>query len=599
MTSQISTLPYLNIAAYKFVTLEDLPERRQKLKQLALECQLKGTVLLSPEGINMFLAGKVEQLRRFLAEVCAEDAFAQLDVKESFSDSQPFTRLLIRIKREIISFNMEGIDPRTKSAPRVLAKELKQWLDEGREVIMFDTRNNYEVDVGTFDNAVPANVDHFREFPAAVEKLPEEWKDKTIVTFCTGGIRCEKAAPYMEQKGFNKVFQLEGGILKYFEECGNSHYQGDCFVFDKRVALDPNLAESSLTICYACQATLTEEDQKSPVYIPAVTCPHCFVSEEESRARQIAQHNQLIQDILDPLPGLLPYENTRPISVPQEYEHQNIVDFLAGVARFRTREEWEARLANNRIFYQDRPVDATRSVRAGERYECHEPGTVEPAINTNIQIIYEDDAVVVVNKPAPLPIHPCGRFNRHTLEWILNQVYDPIRVKPAHRIDANTSGIVVFSKSRAVAGRLQPGFEQGHFKKTYLARIQGQLPQTEMICDAPIASVPTVAGARIVSEDGQSAVTELRQMQTFADGTSLVECKPITGRTNQIRVHLWHLKCPIVGDPLYLAEQQLGKTQTVTVDEAPMCLHAWKLTFLHPVKNEPVHFEASPPTWAK
>ncbi len=231
----------VNIAAYHFATLTDLPEQRESFLALSKRLGLRGTIMLSEEGINLVVAGTREAIDELLVAVRSLPGLEDIEVKESFSDTQPFDKMLVKIKREIIAFGVEGIDPRTYTAPRITAQELKAWLDEGRSFVLLDTRNNFEVEAGTFDGAVPINVDNFRDFPKAVEALPEELRTQPIVTFCTGGIRCEKAAPYMERANFQEVYQLDGGILKYFEEIGGAHYHGSCFVFDQRTALDPTL----------------------------------------------------------------------------------------------------------------------------------------------------------------------------------------------------------------------------------------------------------------------------------------------------------------------------------------------------------------------
>ena len=267
---------FTNLSTYKFTPLDDLPVLRERLLGVCHAGGLKGTILLSPEGINVFVAGARENVDALLAEVRAVPGLADLAVKESESDTQPFNRMLVKIKKEIIAFGVEGIDPARRPTAKLPARTLKQWLDEGRPVTLLDARNDYEVRMGTFRGAVPAGIDHFRDFPKAVEKLPVEMKEQPIVMFCTGGIRCEKAGPYMELAGFQKVFQLDGGILKYFEECGGAHYDGECFVFDRRVGVDPALRETSSEMCFACQMPLTFEEQRHPHYIAGETCPHCF-----------------------------------------------------------------------------------------------------------------------------------------------------------------------------------------------------------------------------------------------------------------------------------------------------------------------------------
>lgn len=268
----------LNLSAYRFApfSAEELPALRERLLTLTRdELKLRGTILLSTEGINLFVAGPRAATDVLLGELRALPGLADLAPKESLSAEQPFNRMLVKIKKEIIAFGVEGIDPARAPSPRLEARELKRWLDEGRPVTLLDTRNDYEVKLGTFKNAVVPHIDHFRHFPEAVRRLPEELKKQPVVTFCTGGIRCEKAAPFLEREGFEQVFQLEGGILKYFEECGGAHYDGECFVFDRRVGVDPELRETDSVMCWACQMPLTAAEQKDPRYVPDISCPHC------------------------------------------------------------------------------------------------------------------------------------------------------------------------------------------------------------------------------------------------------------------------------------------------------------------------------------
>ena len=238
----------VNIAGYKFVLLDDLPARIAAVREVATAHALRGTVILAPEGINIFVAGTREGIDALLAYLHAVPEFADLVVKESLSTQQSFRRLFVKLKNEIIKLNRPDINPALSPAPRLSATTLRQWLDEGREVVLLDTRNQFEIDHGTFIGATSIGLDHFPRF---TERM-NDWvatdhtlKDKTIVTFCTGGIRCEKAAPLMIQNGFSKVYQLDGGILKYFEECGGAHYEGNCFVFDERIALDATLTTAA------------------------------------------------------------------------------------------------------------------------------------------------------------------------------------------------------------------------------------------------------------------------------------------------------------------------------------------------------------------
>jgi len=240
----------LNIAAYKFVAIEDGHELRERLLHKALELDLRGTVLIATEGINLFVAGAPESIGEFLATLRADARFADLEVKESWSLHQPFRRMLVKLKREIIRMDHPAIQPASGRAPGVEPRTLKRWLDQGHDddgkpVVVLDTRNAFEVDYGTFDNAIDWRITKFTEFPGAFKEHLEELKGKRVVSFCTGGIRCEKAAILMHEQGLPDVLQLEGGILKYFEEVGGAHYSGDCFVFDGREALAPDLSARS------------------------------------------------------------------------------------------------------------------------------------------------------------------------------------------------------------------------------------------------------------------------------------------------------------------------------------------------------------------
>ncbi len=270
-----------NISCYQFAALSELKALRERLLDQCRASELKGTILLSTEGINMFVAGMPEHVDALVATLHAIPGLAGLTPKYSESAEQPFRRMLVRIKKEIIAFGVEGIEPAKYTSRRLGAKVLKQWLDEGRPVILYDTRNNYEVKLGTFKGAVVAGIDSFRDFPAAVAKLPPEMKHAQVVSFCTGGIRCEKAAPFMEREGFEHVWQLDGGILKYFEECGNAHYEGELFVFDQRVSLDPGLQESDWSMCFACRAPLSVEEKIDHRYVENVSCPYCFKATEQ------------------------------------------------------------------------------------------------------------------------------------------------------------------------------------------------------------------------------------------------------------------------------------------------------------------------------
>jgi UPF0176 protein len=239
----------LNVAAYKFVALSQPAELRASIRSQAVAFDLKGTVLLAEEGINLMLSGAASSMYGFFDWLRGDARFADLQTNESESNTVPFGKLLVKVKREIVRMNQPTIRPQAQRAPAVDAKTLERWLhngrdDEGRTVVTLDTRNGFEVDHGRFHGAIDWRLTRFSEFPQAALAHRDELRDKTVVAYCTGGIRCEKAALFMLEAGITNVLQLDGGILQYFEQTGGSHFDGECFVFDERECLDGGLAIS-------------------------------------------------------------------------------------------------------------------------------------------------------------------------------------------------------------------------------------------------------------------------------------------------------------------------------------------------------------------
>ncbi len=238
----------LNVAAYRFVTVNEPAVLQHTLLTAANAVGLKGTILLATEGINLFLAGTTAVVEGFItAHLETDPRLKGLDFKRSYSIEVPFKRMKVRVRPEIVTFAQLGqprVNPALTPAPAVSAQQLKEWIDSGKELVILDTRNTFEFERGAFDGSEHLGNDNFRQFAQAIEKAPVEWHNKTVVTFCTGGIRCEKAAPFLIERGFKDVYQLQGGILRYFELVGKAHYTGDCFVFDERRALNDELATS-------------------------------------------------------------------------------------------------------------------------------------------------------------------------------------------------------------------------------------------------------------------------------------------------------------------------------------------------------------------
>ena len=265
----------VNIAGYRFADMPDRDELRQPFRDLCQELDLKGTILLAHEGINFFLAGSQTSIDSFVRRLEEDGRFIDIPLKVSYSDYQPFRRMNVRLKKEIISLGLDHIKPAEMTGEEITPTAFKQLLDAGEEVIVLDTRNEYECRIGTFENAFEMNIRSFRDFPKAVSEMDEDLKDKQVVMFCTGGIRCEKASVVMMDAGFSNVKQLKGGILGYFEEVGGDYWNGDCFVFDRRVAVNPELEETDVVQCFACREPLLLEEQSTGEYIIAQSCPYC------------------------------------------------------------------------------------------------------------------------------------------------------------------------------------------------------------------------------------------------------------------------------------------------------------------------------------
>jgi RluA family pseudouridine synthase len=309
----------------------------------------------------------------------------------------------------------------------------------------------------------------------------------------------------------------------------------------------------------------------------------------------------MIRRIITPLPGSQPHDHFKPLNIPGHCDGLTLMAALARMVGNVSIAEWQAEFEQSRVVcLQQRPVAATQIVRAGQRFQHLFPNVTEPEVNGAVEILHEDEALVVVNKPAPLPMHAGGRFYRNTLQHILNAAYYPQVMYPAHRLDANTTGLVLVARTRSMAGKLHSQFAQGRVEKVYLVRVPGQLPAGEFYCDAPISTGAGEQCSRTVDlEHGMKARTEFRVIGLLADGTNLIEACPLTGRTNQIRVHLWYLGFPVCGDPTYLPNKTLGHTQTLAVGDPPLCLHSARLKSIHPLSLEPIEFNAPPPAWAK
>lgn len=264
-------------ALYKFVTLENFHSLREPMLEVCLEAGTRGTLLLALEGINGTIAGSREAVDQVLSYLRSDPRLADLRHKESLDEEMPFYRMKVKVKKEIVTMGVEGVDPNVCVGTYVKPRDWNDLVNDP-EVLLIDTRNDYECDIGSFQGAVDPRTGNFREFPDFVRANYDPVVHKKVAMFCTGGIRCEKASAFMLNEGFAEVYHLEGGILKYLEEvpAEDSLWQGECFVFDSRVSVDHKLEKGRYDQCYGCRHPITEEDKHSGLYEVGVCCPHCY-----------------------------------------------------------------------------------------------------------------------------------------------------------------------------------------------------------------------------------------------------------------------------------------------------------------------------------
>ena len=287
-------------ALYKFVTLDNYQELRSPLHNEMERLELRGTLLLANEGINGTVAGTEQGVKNLLAWLKTDSRLSEIDYKLSFTDEMPFNRTKVKLKKEIVTMGIEGIDPKQVVGTYVDPLDWNALISDP-EVLLIDTRNDYEYSVGTFKNALNPNTESFREFPDYIQNNLDPKQHKKVAMFCTGGIRCEKSTAYLKEQGFESVYHLKGGILKYLEVVPETQtlWQGECFVFDDRVTVNHKLEKGQYDQCNACRLPITEAEKSSPHYEQGVSCPHCYdkVSAEQKarfseREKQVALAKQ-------------------------------------------------------------------------------------------------------------------------------------------------------------------------------------------------------------------------------------------------------------------------------------------------------------------
>ncbi|MFU8783710.1 rhodanese-related sulfurtransferase [Aliidiomarina sp.] len=289
-------MQYICAALYKFVELNDYEDLRQPLFDVMAENEVKGTLLLAREGINGTICGTRQAIDNVLNWLKSDIRFADLEHKESPSETQAFYRTKVKLKKEIVTMGLDWVDPKNIVGTYVAPAEWNRIISDP-EVLLIDTRNDYEYAVGTFKGAINPKTETFREFPDYVKEHLDKEKHKKVAMFCTGGIRCEKSTAYLKELGFNEVYHLHGGILKYLEEvpAEESMWDGECFVFDQRVTVKHGLQQGSYDQCYACRMPITAEEMQSEQYEKGVSCPHCFAKTTPSQKERYAEREKQVQ----------------------------------------------------------------------------------------------------------------------------------------------------------------------------------------------------------------------------------------------------------------------------------------------------------------
>ena len=283
-------------AMYRFVDLPNYESIQAPLLKVMKDLDIKGTLLLASEGINGTVSGTQESVESLLAWLRDIQEFAEIDYKLSFDETQPFYRTKVKLKKEIVTMGVEGIDPKRVVGTYVKPRDWNSLISDP-EVLLIDTRNDYEFEIGTFEGAINPVTDTFREFPKYVEENLDPEKHKKVAMFCTGGIRCEKSTAYLKEKGFDEVYHLEGGILKYLEEVPEEEtlWKGDCFVFDNRVAVNHKLEKSAYDQCHACRLPITEEDMQHEHYKKGVSCPRCYGKHTPDQIKRFEERQKQIE----------------------------------------------------------------------------------------------------------------------------------------------------------------------------------------------------------------------------------------------------------------------------------------------------------------
>ena len=562
--------PIRLIEGHRYVALANLPEKHAALAQLCSQSRLSGSIVLSIEGIDVRVAGENDDIDQLLSVLRGWPEHVDLDVREQRCERSPYRRMLVRVRSELIRSGDATLNPALHPPLEIEPAELYARLQAGSAGTLLDVRNVEEIAQGAFIDSKSLRTHHFHEFSVAIDALSPKPASEPIVIVCDDGLRSAKATLLLQRRGFEQARMLKGGIRAYLDVYRGDYFQGEC------VASDPRAG-------WHATRTPTQPPEETTCVVP--------IKERETQLRSF----------VDPLPGSEPHDQFRPVTVPAACDGHTLLETLCSVVSHAPERYWLDRFEQG-LLLDDRgqPCRPQRIVRAGEKFLHRFANVIEPPVNMDIRLLHEEALFIVIDKPAPLPMHAGGRFHRNSLMYVLDALYAPEKLRPSHRLDANTTGALVIARTQFAAKKIQTQFARGTVGKRYLVRVHGHPPEDSFECTARISGASSEVGSRLIDEQhGQAAHTRFQVLMRFADGTSLLEAEPLTGRTNQIRLHLWHLGFPVRGDSVYLRDGEIGDRQTLEIDAPPMCLHAWRLEFDHPLTRERIRFEAPPPSWAE
>jgi UPF0176 protein len=559
----------IHSAFYKFVALENPAAVVVWLTNISQE--LTGSILVSSEGINGTVAGAPQALEAFEQALHQNAQFSHMPFKHSACTTAPFARMKVQIKPEIVQMGVAQVDAVNHQARQLSPTQWRELLEQD-DVVVIDNRNSFEFRLGRFKGAIDPGVSHFRDFPAFIEANLPTWQaqNKRIAMYCTGGIRCEKTSAWLGQRNI-PVLELEGGILNYFQALpdASKEFEGECFVFDNRIALNTQLQETGTTVeqVYAAQT---------------------------DGAWRIARAKRLF-DAAVPAPQVIAAKLVSPSKVVTPAgQWPNLLAFLCEYFAHISPEQWQARMREGRVLdAKGRALPLSSPFIAHQTLQYFREPTAERPIPFEAQVLFENECILVADKPHFLPVIPSGEYLQETLLMRLRNTYANQELSPAHRIDRDTAGLVLFTKQRKVRGTYQNLFAQRAVHKVYEA-VAGINPALKfpLTRESFLTRSEHFMQAQETFDTPANATTHIRQLEIKGQ-YARYELAPISGQRHQLRVHMCALGIPILNDQIYpTLTPEVANSDSAWAERyaAPLQLLARELRFTDPLSGEEMHF---------